>query len=271
MEYKTTEALKQVWEVQIDLLNRLQEVCSKNGLQFYLEGGTLLGAVRHKGFIPWDDDIDVVMMRDDYDKLNRIAAKEFEGPYFWQTTYSEKHLYCGHAILRNTETSGFSKNEIDKDYCLGIGIDIFVMDGVFENPILYGLHRCITKVVNKLVRKTFSKTLFRFYESLFRMKSVASSKQVGLLSWRYRHGEIRKKEYYTEMQMLDFEGCKYPAPYRSHELLRDYFGANYMTPIHAPNAHGQRYIDTKTPYKESIRMIKENPTVFDAKIKEIYG
>ena len=271
MDYKTSEALKEVWAVELDLLNKLQEVCRRANLSFWLEGGTLLGAVRHKGFIPWDDDIDVVMMRSDYDRLNQIAAAEFQHPYFFQTTYSEMSLYCGHAILRNVETSGFSRKEMDRDYCRGIGIDIFVMDGCYDNPLLYGLHRCAAKIINRMVRRTYSKSLFRLYERLFRAKSVSSSDKIGLLSWRYRHGEIRRKDYYDETVMLDFQGGSYPAPSRWHELLRDYFGSDYMTPIMAPNSHGERYLDPHMPYMDSIRRLQENPELFEEKIKEMYG
>ena len=78
---------------QMELLKMLcfvADICDANGIEWWLSSGTLLGAARHEGFIPWDDDIDFVMLRKDYDKLVQIADKEFEAPYFFQTVYSDK-------------------------------------------------------------------------------------------------------------------------------------------------------------------------------------
>ena len=66
---------KRIWNVELNLLLKLDEVCKKNDLRYFLDSGTLLGAVRHHGFIPWDDDLDVVMLREDYDKLIQLLHK----------------------------------------------------------------------------------------------------------------------------------------------------------------------------------------------------
>ena len=151
-QYATPERMKQVWQVQLDLTRKFKEVCQRHGLQFWMDSGTILGAVRHQGYIPWDDDIDLAMPRADYDKLNKIAAQEFTHPYFWQTTYSDRNFFCGHAILRNAETAEFNQSEMDKGYCLGIGVDVFVIDGVVSNPVGYALHRAAAKMLNKWTR-----------------------------------------------------------------------------------------------------------------------
>ena len=83
--YTITRQMKEVWAVELDLLNKLLEVCKKHNISVFASGGTMLGAVRHKGFIPWDDDIDMMMFREDYEKLCLVAPLEFRYPYFFQT------------------------------------------------------------------------------------------------------------------------------------------------------------------------------------------
>ena len=78
--YLVSAHMKKVWAVELDLLYQLDQVCRKYGITYYASGGTILGAERHKGFIPWDDDIDLMMLRDQYDLLC-AHADEFEDPY----------------------------------------------------------------------------------------------------------------------------------------------------------------------------------------------
>ena len=80
--YTVSKEMKEVWAVELDLLAEFMRVCDRHGIVYYADAGTILGAVRHKGFIPWDDDIDVMMMRDQYDKLQKIGPEEFRHPYF---------------------------------------------------------------------------------------------------------------------------------------------------------------------------------------------
>lgn len=82
--YFVTEQQKKIWNIEINILVEFMRVCNKNNLKFFVAHGTLLGAVRHKGFIPWDDDIDVNMPRKDFDKLVKISKKEFEQPFFFK-------------------------------------------------------------------------------------------------------------------------------------------------------------------------------------------
>lgn len=128
--YKVTREMKEVWAVELDLLAKLQSVCKKYNLTVLADSGTLLGAIRHKGFIPWDDDIDVVMLRKDYDVLLSVADKEFKDPYFFQTAYSEKNYIRAHAQLRNSNTTGCTIPDLTTSYNKGIFIDIFPLDNL---------------------------------------------------------------------------------------------------------------------------------------------
>ena len=146
--YKVSEKMKKVWAVELDLLNKLLEVCQKYELKCFADAGTLLGAVRHKGFIPWDDDIDVVMFREDYEKLRAVAQEEFKEPYFFQCAYSDDNYIRGHAQLRNSDTTAFLYREVrrkvERNY--GIFIDIFILDGVFQNRFLLKVQNLIVRI-----------------------------------------------------------------------------------------------------------------------------
>ena len=141
----------------LEMAKVFHKFCQENDIKYYMLGGTMLGAIRHKGFIPWDDDIDFIMMRKDYDKLVKIASEEFKGPYFFQCTYTDDGYYCGHGQIRNVETAAIGRSELGKKYCRGIDIDIFVLDGFIENPLLRFLHRTSTMFIKKTIRAYLSR------------------------------------------------------------------------------------------------------------------
>ena len=115
---------KKIWAIELDLLSELDRVCRKHGLPYILWAGTLLGAVRHKGFIPWDDDIDVAMFREDYEKLLTLKD-EFRHPYFLQTPHTDPEAGYTHAKIRNSNTTAFNRLWGYRKYNLGMYIDIF--------------------------------------------------------------------------------------------------------------------------------------------------
>ena len=78
-----TTDTKKLWHVQLELLDLLKAICRKHNIKYFASAGTLLGAVRHKGYIPWDDDIDIVMFADDYEKFCEVAPQEIYGDYFF--------------------------------------------------------------------------------------------------------------------------------------------------------------------------------------------
>lgn len=105
-DYFISSEMKKVWQVELILLKKLLEVCEKYNLKVFAEGGTLLGAIRERGFIPWDDDIDVAMLREDYDKLQDIALNEFKAPYFFQSGYTDES-YVGHIKWNKRNTTPY--------------------------------------------------------------------------------------------------------------------------------------------------------------------
>ena len=103
-DYTVSPKMKKIWAVELDLLDQLDRVCQKYDIPWYLSGGSLLGAVRHHGYIPWDDDIDLMMYRKDFDRLCEVAEDEFAEPYFFQTEETDPGAMRGHAQLRNSST-----------------------------------------------------------------------------------------------------------------------------------------------------------------------
>ena len=113
-----SKQMKEVWAIQLDLLAEFDRVCNKHNIKYFASGGTALGAIRHKGFIPWDDDMDLIL---------EIAPHEFKPPYFLQNKFSDPEANETISKFRNIETTALLKDEIGScfNYCKGIFIDIF--------------------------------------------------------------------------------------------------------------------------------------------------
>ena len=141
--YYVSPEMKRVWAVQLDLLAEFARVCEKHNLKWWIDAGTLLGAVRHKGFIPWDDDVDVIMMREDYSKLCKIAHNEFRIPYRLSTEADEGYgVLHSMSKLSNEDTTllenyslTLMKNGIKPGYSQGIYIDVFPIDNIPDDEV----------------------------------------------------------------------------------------------------------------------------------------
>ena len=125
-DFKVDLARKKLWAISLDMLYKFDEVCRKHGLHYSLAYGTLLGAIRHQGIIPWDDDVDVFMLREDYEVLKTLKD-EFRDPYFLQIPGENGYFYS-YAKVRNSHTTALSYAFRYCDYNQGIPLDIFILD-----------------------------------------------------------------------------------------------------------------------------------------------
>lgn len=140
--------LRKIQLVQLDILKKFVLICNKYHLQYFLDGGTLLGAVRHKGFIPWDDDLDVAMPRKDYDKFCKIASKNLPDNLFFQDFNTDKYYPNAFAKIRK---KGTIFTELISQKCKmqnGIFIDIFPYDNYPDSKL---------KKINQGIRIEFCK------------------------------------------------------------------------------------------------------------------
>ena len=149
--YTVPSKVKRIWAVELDLLSELMRVCQKHDIKMQISYGTLLGAVRHKGFIPWDDDLDVWLPRKEFTKLLSIADSEFQHPYFFQTALTDRKYYLPYARLRNSLTTGAVTGQEGVDYNNGIYIDIYVLDGFVRSKFLYYAQLALRRLVLKAV------------------------------------------------------------------------------------------------------------------------
>lgn len=145
--HHVSENMKMTWAIEMDLYRKLQCVCNDKGLRLFTDGGTTLGAIRHRGFIPWDDDIDVCLLREDYEKLKKMD-QEFMEPYFLQSVYTDPLYGYSFLRLRNCNTAVVVE---PMNYCMfnqGIYMDIFPIDKVTEEDYLPRREK-IRQLINK--------------------------------------------------------------------------------------------------------------------------
>ena len=279
--YIVTEKQKKIWAVELDLLAEFMRVCDKYDLKWFVGYGSLLGVVRHKGFIPWDNDIDIAITRQSFNRLCEVASEEFQEPYFLQTPVTEEGRYF--KILCkfcNSMTTGASEMEWLQGINCGLFLDLFILDEIPDDDRL---------VLKMFDRMNYFKHFTRFYSPYPRHDNLVGKIKnlVWTLLWKYRYqscgGDVLfvklgnflsqysgkqsrrwmalevdpirslhlDKAMWSETLMADMEFLKVPIPNGYDWILKDHYG-DYMLlpPVEMRKNHEYLELEPEIPYKE---------------------
>lgn len=239
--------LRQMQLVELRLLRVFDYICRKHGLTYWLAGGTLLGAIRHDGFIPWDDDIDVGMPLEDAKRFLALADKELPGDVSWGRTvsaYAKSHHPC--IKLYDAYSSAYTK---DSDYAsikhIGISLDIFVWieyvnDSGILFKVLYWMMHNIRRLSHFSITRHLVKPGLMVLDSIFRYLNNGS--KIGMGHHPYettkRAGDVFPRNILLPTKSIKFEGYEFTGPADPHEYLSRAYG-DYMRlpPEHERKAH----------------------------------
>lgn len=138
--------LRKMQLIQLEMLVELDRICRKYEIEYFIIAGTLLGAVRHGGFIPWDDDVDVAMKRSEYERFCEVCKKELaDERFFLQNYHTDSEYRWGYAKLRKRNTEYIRKGQEMIKCMSGVSIDLFIIDYVPDNYVLRMAHHYIRR------------------------------------------------------------------------------------------------------------------------------
>lgn len=239
----------------METMSYFHSFCEKHNLEYFLVGGTLLGAVRHDGFIPWDDDIDVVMPKEDYNKLLSLH-KNFDGP-FELRDFSNDQSYV-YKFARAVNNNLIVMEEYDKPFLCGAWIDIFPLESTYQNYILrssqfklvaffkkllilrtrsykvdkYGIFadkilKFLSILLSIIPKRLFFKSL-SFIQSRFPCTQSAKARYVANFQGGWGVKESVPIEVFESKILFNFEGKRFWGPKDYHTWLSKVYG-DYMT------------------------------------------
>ncbi|HHW69953.1 MAG TPA: LicD family protein [Clostridiales bacterium] len=238
----------------LKILLEIDRICKKHGITYFLESGTLLGAVRHGGFIPWDDDIDISMLRDDYERFIQVATEELPKQYFVQTNESDSYYPFGFAKIIDTKTKLI--NDKKNKFREGLCVDVFPIDNAHDNKYIHKLNIFIIKIIQGLTKSKVTLDM-KNYDNFFIKSAIKIASLAGkLFSTRFllklqkkvaTSNNDKKTKYkcifsypfsyldnlypssaYEDIEELNFEGYMFPAPKGWNEILTIQYD-DYMT------------------------------------------
>jgi len=238
-------SLEEVKAIELEILKYVKKICDDNKLKYFLCGGTLLGAIRHKGFIPWDDDIDIALPRNDYMKLIDILKGGHR--YRCLSYYDNEDYHYPYAKVIDTHTILIEHDQYPIKG-LGVCIDIFPIDGlprdswrvwyhmtklkVFRKMLGLSLQKYPSSNVVKYITRSFSRIIgwkrwIRYVERLATKYDFNNGDKVGCIVAGYFEKEVVSKGVFEKTIDVEFEGEIFPAPVGYDEYLTSLYG-DYM-------------------------------------------
>lgn len=253
------EDMRKMQLMQLDMLRELDRVCRKNNIHYTICNGSLLGAIRHKGYIPWDDDADTMMLREDYEKFKRCADQLDPNICYFQDHSTDPGYLWGYGKLRRTGTTYVRAGQEHLKGKTGVFIDIFPMDDIPDNPFACWVQRtlgyCARKITysevakkhEKGIKGLWFKMLSHFPLSIvFNVMGIYAKKSNNHTKNRVttlfmpisKHkdpytGQMlygRPKRWLLDTKEYEFETLKLLGPVDYDKCLKWQYGADYMTP-----------------------------------------
>lgn len=277
----TEATLAEIKQVELDILKEFIRVCEKLQLRYFAIDGTVLGAVRHRGFIPWDDDIDVGMPRKDYEIFMAQAQSYLKAPYFLQNLDTDAGYLRGFAKIRNSQTAFIERAARHLPINHGIYIDIFPLDGyayskigeigfkikktMYDDKIASGFHvtnagklpwktACISTLCSFLSAGTTPKQAAYKREYLSKKHDYDACNTVGSLYDSIYTRELVPKAWFGEGKMLPFEDVMIRVPAEPEKYLAHMYGDYRQFPPESERVaqHVCDVIDVRRSYRKFI-------------------
>lgn len=243
-----SDFLRKVQLIELDILKEFDRVCKENGINYFIAQGTLLGAAKYKGFIPWDDDIDVILDYKNLKKLKNIFSEKAEKKYMYTSYTEEKHFPLPWSKIRAKDTLSRPARYKDLPINWGICIDLFPLYYLSNNSLVRKAECFFIKVGYKLLMAEMTKFeeghgfltrllekvpigLRHFYCNLL-LKHLDKNKDDSNYIWITSKGGkvVERSLIFGEPTRLPFEDADYPVPTKYHEYLTGFYG-DYMAPL----------------------------------------
>ena len=268
-----------VQEKILEIACEIKRLCEKHGIEYYISDGSCLGAVRHGGFIPWDDDFDIVMTRENYDRFAEVAKKELRAPFFYQDTETDPAYPCVFAKVRNSETTFIEEDFAHLPMNHGIYVDIFYLTGVPDGKLPAKIHELggflsfffqeFARVRTPGFKQKLCSAILKITKALHLKKSLArlglwlncrwpaaSCETVSYSMGKFNYQETTmERRLFGKPQDILFEGVSFSTVEDTHGYLTHLYGDYRQLPpeeSRSKRMHAQRF-DTNVSYREYLR------------------
>lgn len=277
--YEVSAQMKRLWAMELDIVKQFVAVCEKHQLKYWIMGGTLLGAVRHKGFIPWDNDIDLAMPRKDFNKLLGIGPEAFQSPLFFQTPVTENaRFFRTYVRIRNGNGTASFQDEYDLGINGGVFIDLFCLDEIpglplrrkyyfrkineiakmarfaFQRSLKGGIWNTIKHSLQKLVysmvlKKPDAAQLFNLYQKEAGRYAGQGKHSLAHQAFGYNPHYVWDAKDWEKTVLLPFEEIMLCAPAGYDAILRHQYG-DYMQIPEDKATHDVYHFNPDIPYNK---------------------